>query len=231
MPFFSSFAHASFIKESLVLEAIGKAIVILAIVFVVLLVLALLFCSFTLHTKKIILPNFVLFVITLLYEPLRRLLAFFRIDPSLIDRVSVEIRNALNYPDFAATSMEERVLLLPQCIRSTECPAKLNPVDGIHCMECGKCVIAELSAICKELGIRMYISPGGTFTGRILRYSRPKAKAVVGVACYPNLYEGMLNAKLMGVAAQGVPLTTPGCVNTTVDYDEIINKCKMQISK
>jgi len=224
MTFFSPFAHAFFLKESLVLEAIGKVIIILALAFVVLLVLALLFCSFTLHTKRILLPNFVLFIITLLYEPLRRLLSFFRVDPSLIDRVSVEIRNALNYPDFAATSMEERVLLLPQCIRSTECPAKLNPVDGIHCMECGKCMIAELSAICKELGIRMYISPGGTFTGRILMYSRPKAKAVVGVACYPNLHEGMLNAKLMGVTAQGVPLITPGCVNTTVDREEIINK-------
>jgi len=224
MTFSSAFAHAFFIKESLMLEAIGRVIIILSMAFVVLILLALLFCSFTLRTKKIILPNFILSIITLLYEPLRRLLSFFRVDPSLIDRVSVEIRNALDYPDFAATSMEERVLLLPQCIRSTECPAKLNPVDGIHCVECGKCVIAELSAICKELGIRMYISPGGTFTARILIHSRPKAKAVVGVACYPNLHEGMLNAKLLGVAAQGVPLTTPGCVNTSVDHEEIINK-------
>jgi hypothetical protein len=61
-------------------------------------------------------------------------------------------------------------------------------------------------------------------------YSRPKA--VVGVACYSNLHEGMLNAKLMGVPAQGVPLTTTGCVNTTVDREEIIRKCKLlQISK
>lgn len=230
MTFSSTFAHAFFIKESLMLEAIGRVIIILSMAFVVLILLALLFCSFTLRTKKIILPNFILFIITLLYEPLRRLLSFFRVDPSLIDRVSVEIRNALNYPDFAATSMEERVLLLPQCIRSTECPAKLNPVDGIHCVECGKCVIAELSAICKELGIRMYISPGGTFTARILIHSRPKAKAVVGVACYPNLHEGMLNAKLLGVAAQGVPLTTPGCVNTSVDHEEIINKLLSNVS-
>ena len=231
MTFFSPFAYAFFLKESLMLETIGKIVILFTIAFVVLLALALFFCSFTLHTKKIIFPNFVLFIISLLYEPLRRLLSFFRVDPALIDRVSVEIRNALNYPDFAATSMEERVLLLPQCIRSAECPAKLNSVDGIQCMECGKCVIAELSAICKELGIRMYISPGGTFTGRILMHSRPKAKAVVGIACYPNLYEGMLNAKLMGIPAQGVPLTTLGCVNTTVDYEEIINKCKMQITK
>ncbi len=229
MTFFSPFAHAFFLKESLVLEAIGKIVILFAIAFVVLLALALFFCSFTLHTKKIIFPNFVLFIISLLYEPLRRLLSFFRVDPTLIDRVSVEIGNALNYPDFAATSMEERVLLLPQCIRSAECPAKLNSLDGIHCMGCGKCAIAELSAMCKELGIKMYISPGGTFSKRILMHSR--SKAVVGVACYPNLHEGRLNTKLAGVPAQGVPLTTLGCVNTTVDYEEIINKCKMQITK
>lgn len=211
------------------LETIGRLVVIFATVFVVLIVVALLFCAYTVHTKKIIFPNFLLFIISLLYEPLRRLLSFFHIDPALIDRVSVEIRNALNYPDFACTKLEERVLILPQCIRSTECPAKLSSVDGIHCIECGKCVIGELSASCKDLGIRMYISPGGTFTGRILMQSR--AKALIGVACYPNLYEGGLNAKLAGVPAQGVPLTTPGCINTSVDYKEIINKCKMQISK
>lgn len=212
------------------LEAIGKITILLVLAFAVLIALALIVCALALRTKKIIFPNFLLFVTSVLYEPLRRLLSFFHVDPTLIDRVSTEIRNSLNYTEFSATKMEERVLLLPQCIRSTECPAKLSPLDGIHCMECGKCVIAELSAVCKELGIKMYISPGGTFTGRILMHSRPKA--VVGVACYPNLHEGMLNAKLMGVPAQGVPLTTPGCVNTTVDREEVITRCKLlQISK
>ncbi|MCK4476322.1 MAG: DUF116 domain-containing protein [Methanophagales archaeon] len=213
----------------MIVETLGRIVIIFAIAFAVLLALALFFCFFIFRTKKIIFPNFVLFIISLLYEPLRRLLSFFRVDPTLIDRISVEIRNAFNYPDFAATKLEERVLLLPQCIRSTECPAKLSSVDGIHCIECGKCVIAELSAICKELGIRMYISPGGTFSKRILMHSRPKA--MVGVACYPNLYEGALNVKLAGVPAQGVPLTTSGCVNTTVDCEEIIKKCKLQVSK
>ncbi len=210
-------------------EAIGRLVVIVAIVFVVLIAVALSFCAYTVHTKRIIFPNFVLFIISLFYEPLRRLLSFFQVDPSVIDRVSVEIRNALNYPDFASTNLEERVLILPQCIRSTECPAKLSSVDGIHCIECGKCAIGELSASCKKLGIPMYISPGGTFTGRILMHCQ--AKAVIGIACYPNLNEGMLNTKLIGVPSQGVPLTTQGCVNTTVDYEVIISKCKMQISK
>ncbi len=211
------------------IEILGRVVVIVAILFLTLLVLALFFCFFIFRTKRIIFPNLVLFIISLLYEPLRRLLSFFRVDPVLIDRVSVEIRNAVNYHDFAVTDLEERVLLLPQCIRSTDCPAKLNSLDGIHCTGCGKCEIAELSAICKDLGIRLYISPGGTFTGRILMRSRPKA--VVGVACYPNLHEGMLNTKRMGIPAQGVPLTTYGCVNTTVDIEEIINKCKLQTTK
>lgn len=211
------------------LEAVGRIAILLAVAFAVLLALALFFSIFVLLTKRIIFPHLVLFMISLLYEPLRRLLLFFRVDPTLVDRVSVEIRNALNYPSYSATELEDRVLLLPQCMRSIECPAKLNPLDGIKCTACRKCEIGRLSAICKELGVRMYISPGGTFTKRILMYSRPKA--VIGVSCYPNLNEGMLNANLMGVAAQGVPLTTPGCVNTAVDVEEIINKCKIQISK
>lgn len=206
-------------------EEIGRIAVLLAIAFAVIMAVALIICSITLQTKRIIFPNFVLLVTSVLREPLRRLLSFFRVDPTLIYRVSVEIGNSLNYTKFSATKTEERVLVLPQCMRSTECPAKLSSLDGIHCVECDKCVIADLSVICKELGVRMYISPGGTFIGRIVMLSRPKA--IVAVACYHNLHEGMLNAKLMGLPAQGVPLTILGCVNTAVDIGEIIRRCKL----
>jgi len=174
--------------------------------------IALLFCIFIFRTHRIIFPNLVLFLLSVFEEPLRRLLSFFHVDPTLVDRVSVEIGNAVNYPAFARTKLEERVLLLPQCIRSPDCPAKLSPLEGIKCVECGRCEIAKLSAVCKELGISLYISPGGTFAKRILMYNRGQVKAVVGVACYPNLHEGLLNVKLVGIPAQGVPLkTTGGC--------------------
>ena len=214
-----------------VIEALGKAIVIGAIAFAILILIALLFCIFIFRTHRIIFPNLVLFLLSVFEEPLRRLLSFFHVDPTLVDRVSVEIGNAVNYPAFARTKLEERVLLLPQCIRSPDCPAKLSPLEGIKCVECGRCEIAKLSAVCKELGISLYISPGGTFAKRILMYNRGQVKAVVGVACYPNLHEGLLNVKLVGIPAQGVPLKTTGCVNTTVDIHEIIARCKMGIGE
>jgi len=212
-----------------VIEALGRIIVIGAIAFAILILIALLFCIFIFRTHRIIFPNLVLFLLSVFEEPLRRLLSFFHVDPTLVDRVSVEIGNAVNYPAFARTKLEERVLLLPQCIRSPDCPAKLSPLEGIKCVECGRCEIAKLSAVCKELGISLYISPGGTFAKRILMYNRGQVKAVVGVACYPNLHEGLLNVKLVGIPAQGVPLKTTGCVNTTVDIHEIIARCKMGI--
>ncbi|MCD6210475.1 MAG: DUF116 domain-containing protein [Methanophagales archaeon] len=214
-----------------VIEALGRIIVIGAIAFAILILIALLFCIFIFRTHRIIFPNLVLFLLSVFEEPLRRLLSFFHVDPTLVDRVSVEIGNAVNYPAFARTKLEERVLLLPQCIRSPDCPAKLSPLEGIKCVECGRCEIAKLSAVCKELGISLYISPGGTFAKRILMYNRGQVKAVVGVACYPNLHEGLLNVKLVGIPAQGVPLKTTGCVNTTVDIHEIIARCKMGIGE
>ncbi|MCW3140408.1 MAG: DUF116 domain-containing protein [Methanophagales archaeon] len=214
-----------------VIEALGRIIVIGAIAFAILILIALLFCIFIFRTHRIIFPNLVLFLLSVFEEPLRKLLSFFHVDPTLVDRVSVEIGNAVNYPAFARTKLEERVLLLPQCIRSPDCPAKLSPLEGIKCVECGRCEIAKLSAVCKELGISLYISPGGTFAKRILMYNRGQVKAVVGVACYPNLHEGLLNVKLVGIPAQGVPLKTTGCVNTTVDIHEIIARCKMGIGE
>jgi hypothetical protein len=213
------------LRNQLLLEALGRVIVILAAVFVSLVAIALLLCYYMLNTGKIVSPNLALFLMDLFYEPLTRLLSFFRIDPTIIDRVLVEIRNALNYPAFCSTRLEDRVLLLPQCLRDVKCPARLSSIDGIHCVECGRCVISKISAICKQLGVKMYIAPGGTFAKRILMHSKPKA--VVGVACYSNLYEGMLNASLANIPAQGVPLAITGCVNTAVDYAEIINKLVM----
>lgn len=208
------------------LETLGRVVVFLLVVLVVLLASLLSLFFVMLRTKRILFPNFVLFIVSLLYEILCRLLSFFRVDPTLIDRVSVEMRNALNYTEFAATDPRERILLLPQCIRSIDCPARLDSLEGICCVECGRCAIGELSARSREIGIMMYISPGGTFTERILTRSKPKA--VVGVSCYPNLYEGLLKAKLMGVPAQGVPLSAAGCVKTTVDCEEVMKKCKIR---
>ncbi len=211
-----------------VLETLGRIIVTGIIVFVILILVALIFFVVIFFTRRVILPKIALFMITLMHEPLCRMLSFFGVDPTLVDRVSVEIGNAVNYPAFVSTKLEERALLMPQCVRSIDCPAKLSALEGIKCIECGKCEIAKLSAICRELGISLYISPGGTFTKRIILYSAGRIKAVVGVACYPNLYEGMLNVKIAGIPAQGVPLKTTGCMNTTVDTQEIIAKCKMQ---
>lgn len=217
------------IVNSTVLEILGRIIIFLAGVFIILLAIALFLCFYTLKTRRIIFPNFVLFIMELFYEPLNRLFSFFHIDPAMIDKILVEIGNAINYHKFAATKLEERALVLPQCIRNIDCPAKLSSVDGFHCIECGKCRAAEISAICKELGIKMYISPGGTFTKRIIMHN--KLKAVIGVACYPNLYEGLLNIKIANMPAQGVPLTTTGCVNTIVNYEEILNKLLIGVEK
>ena len=204
------------------LELLGKIFLGMLIAFFTLLIIVLLMGYVALRTGRILFPNFISFMIDLLYEPARRIISFFRIDPELVDRISVELKNCINYADFAAVPPEERVLLLPQCLRSLECPARLNSVDGFHCVECGRCEVARINAVCRRLGIRVFVVPGGTFAKRVLISARPKA--VVGVACYPNLHEGMLNAKLAGIPAQGVPLKKTGCINTIVDFDELLMK-------
>ncbi|MDF2954862.1 MAG: putative redox protein with CxxCxxC motif [Candidatus Alkanophagales archaeon MCA70_species_2] len=204
------------------LELLGKIFLGLLIVFFTLLTVILLAGYIALRTGRILFPNFISFMIDLLYEPAKRIISFFKIDSELVDRISVELKNCINYADFATVPTEERVLLLPQCMRSLECPAKLSSVDGFHCVECGRCEIARINAACKRLGIRVFVVPGGTFAKRVLISARPRA--VVGVACYPNLHEGMLNAKLAGIPAQGVPLKKTGCINTIVDFDELLLK-------
>jgi len=208
----------------LLFEILGLAFVLLAVLLAFLFAFALLSVLLVRSGRRVPFPKFSLFVLSVLHEPLRWLLTPFGSGDGgdLLERVAISLGNDVNFRDFVNFPLTERILILPQCLRSVECPAKLDAFEGIKCVKCGRCEIATLKNICDSLGIRLFISPGGTFTKRILMQNRDKA--VVGVACIPNLYEGLLLTRLIGITAQGIPLLTTGCVGTSVDYEEVLRR-------
>ncbi|MCW7079219.1 MAG: DUF116 domain-containing protein [Canidatus Methanoxibalbensis ujae] len=209
----------------ILLDVIGRAVVILAAAVILLMMFALFSCVIVLRYNRALFPDFSLFVLNIFHEPVKRLFALIGYDSEIVDRVSVELANKANMRDFMSVPVSERMLILPQCLRSVHCPAKLDAENGIICAGCGRCDIAKIIAICRKLHIEVYISPGGTFTKRIIMRRK---KAVVGVACYPNLYEGAMYVKIAGIPAQGVPLKSAGCVGTHVECDEILKLLVMR---
>jgi len=202
-------------------EMLGKFLIALIIVFILLLVM--IFVAFVrfMNQKKTIHPNLLLTLIQILYNPLTLIAEVFSIEPDVIDRIFLKLNNSVTYDDFATTDLDKRIVILPQCMRDSDCPAKLSAFDGFHCKACGMCQIGEIKNLAEGLGMKLFVVPGGSFAKRILKIHRPEA--VVGIACFNELYEGLLNASLFNIQSQGVPLIRQGCVATALDYNALLD--------
>ena len=119
---------------------------------------------------------------------------------------------------FENIPINQRVIFLPQCLRSLECKAK-TPEDGIICENCGKCGIGPFKKEAESLGYKIFIAPGSSLIKNILK--KHKFKAALGVACGPELKEGIKMTKKHHIAVLTVPLLKDGCVNTKVDWNRV----------
>ncbi|HEY74121.1 MAG TPA: DUF116 domain-containing protein [Thermoflexia bacterium] len=120
---------------------------------------------------------------------------------------------------------DERVLLLPHCLRPSQgCPGKMTK-QGLDCTGCDhtECAIYQLRAAAIEAGYKgVCIAPGGRMAVRFLAEHQPAG--VVAVACQQELEEGVEAIDKMEwehdhPLISVVPLLRDGCVDTEVDVE------------
>lgn len=169
--------------------------------------------------KRDLFPRFTLFVLNLFYQPAKLILGYCHINPIIVDEIGIALMNSICKDAYAKTPMDKRIVFLPQCLRSLECPAKTSSQEGIICEECGRCGIAELKKVCDEHGVGICIAPGGEFVKRAISDKEPLV--AMGVACPHDLYETMRYGTLNGVPVIGVLLSKSGCVTTEVYWEEV----------
>ncbi len=132
--------------------------------------------------------------------------------------------------------VDQRVLLLPHCLRqSSTCKAKYDK-QGLQCSHCNPdCAVNVLTANAARSGYKgICVAPGGRLAVNFVRENKPQA--VVAVACAKELDEG-----IQGIMRQSegktppvivvIPLSKDGCVDTEVDIEkavEIINLGALQ---
>ncbi len=121
---------------------------------------------------------------------------------------------------FSRSEFSERLVLLPQCLRSTqECAAEEHGAQYV-CKRCGACKVAEIIERAEELGyMGVRIVKGGSAVARVLEELKPRA--VLGVACSFEGALGMLECERLDVAIQFVSLMRDGCSDTDVDLKEV----------
>ena len=65
----------------------------------------------------------------------------------------------MNTSDFERVPVSERAIFMPQCLRSSRCPAHLTP-EGLKCQGCGQCTIGEAQVLLEKMGYRIFVVPG-----------------------------------------------------------------------
>jgi hypothetical protein len=203
---------------------IGKFSILFVGVALFLLTIALILGYIAVKKGLIFLPKLTLWVLTIFYIPAKKISGVFT-DDIIIDKICIEIMNKTNEKYFRRVEYKERVIFVPQCLRSLECPAKIDHY-GLKCVECGRCCIAKIKNKAEKLGYSLYIVPGSRFTERTIR--RDKPKAALGVACPIELNEGMGSLSDKNIYVRGVLLLRDGCVNTDVDLEEVFEQMEMK---
>ena len=121
---------------------------------------------------------------------------------------------------FAKVPYEERIALVPQCLRRLgECRAR-ETARGYECAGCMACPAGEIAKEAERLGYRgVFMLKGGRAVTALLAETSPRA--VVGVACQYEGALGIMECERAGAAVQFVALSRDGCSETDVDLDEV----------
>jgi len=130
----------------------------------------------------------------------------------------IKLHNSMNTAAFEKIPVSERAIFMPQCLRSSQCPASLTP-EGIKCRSCGQCSVGEARILLERLGYRIFIVPGSSFIKRMVKKYRPKA--IIGVGCLAEVKEGIDMADKMGLVVMGVVTLKEGCVETIVNRPDV----------
>ena len=122
---------------------------------------------------------------------------------------------------FSQAEYRERMVFVPQCLRSTSsCAAQERAAEYI-CARCHSCKIGAIVERAESLGYReVRILKGGSAIPAILKECRPAA--ILGVACNLEGALGTLECERFGTAIQFVSLARDGCADTDVDLDEVM---------
>lgn len=146
-----------------------------------------------------------------------RLLAGASLPPALNDFVRVLIGNAVWRDAVAATPYARRILLLPQCLRSsTACQGEFDAL-GLLCAECGQCAIGAIQQEAERLGYAVLVAEGTTTVTTLL--TRGDADAIIGVSCLHALEQSFAALTANAIPSLAVPLLRNECTDTVTDLE------------
>ena len=198
---------------------VGQLVVFLIVIIAILIIIFLILALFMAKKNQIKFPRFLLYIVDLLYSPLKTIAQFLNMDDHLIDDIAIKVRNDLNKEQYRKIPADKTLIFLPHCLRHKDCPATLQK-EGLNCTECGLCSIGVIKKKAEPMGYKLYIVPGSSFVKKIVMEN--KFQSVLGVACHEDLNQMMM--LLSDFYPQGVLLEKTGCFETKVNVKKVFEK-------
>ena len=181
---------------------------------------------YSIRKKKLFFPKLIKSGLVFLEGVMKAMFRFLGLEDREMLAFFIKLHNAMNSPEFARIPVAERAIFMPQCLRSSQCPAHLTP-EGLKCRNCGQCTVGEARVLLERLGYRIFIVPGSSFIKRMVKKYRPKA--IIGVGCLAEVKEGIDMVDKMGLVVMGIVTLKEGCVETIVNWADLYDVATMGI--
>jgi len=127
--------------------------------------------------------------------------------------------NAIWRKVVSAVPYNRRILLLPQCLKSSKLCSAVQDDLGLLCSECGNCNLSGFLREAENLGYVALVTEGTTITTRLIESG--KVDAVIGVGCMEVLQKMFVSVSKYSIPSIGIPLLSCGCVDTKADEEWI----------
>jgi hypothetical protein len=218
--------EAQFWKEAL--SMVGGATILLLLLFLLLVLFVVSVVFLSIKHGKFYFPKLLRAGFTFMEDTMRRVCKLFGLNDNELTIFFIQLHNKMSEGEFSKIATEDRAIFLPHCLRSTKCPVILT-TEGLFCEHCGRC---ELDHSIKELegmGYKVFIVPGSTFIGRMVKKYLPCA--IIGVGCLREIKEGIEFADRIGIVVMGVVNKTDGCVETLADWPELMAVASLRTPK
>lgn len=155
-----------------------------------------------------------LFLLDFFESPVRTIASLVGIQDA--DKIIIRMKNLMNLKNIQKA--QKKAIFLPHCARSERCKGK--PTEyGIECVKCMACDIGKIKELAEKKGYDVYVVHGGSAVKRIL--GEKQYDGIIGVACIPEVKEGLELCRKYKISALGIPLLKDGCKNTTIDVDAV----------
>jgi hypothetical protein len=136
-----------------------------------------------------------------------------------LEQIYLDLKNKVNRKKFFGVDISKRMVFLPQCLRGKNCKAKQDKF-GFHCLQCGECKIADIVKTARSVKIKVFVLPGSSIIPSIVTKFKPSA--VIAVACFKELVQGIELSEKYKIPTQFVNLTRAGCRNTDVALCDVL---------